>query len=323
MSTKRRTPAEEKKTTPKKPAQKVKTSGIDGAPVRRAEMHPDEASYEFLLKELKAVPKERALSPNYGTEDCVDATLRLCERTAPHLHRLAHLDRGIPGTAQAFENLPRLARALRFINGRLLKAQASEGMGRIPEAMVVEGDERRTRMVQVVTYHLGQDPEVAATLKYIRGGVGHRDRAADLEELASIYEDKANVFAHDRTHYRPEDGPRARELAVEMLELLGKPRGGAIVEWTDLRASAHGLLAETYERVRRMLLAIETTASVDEYPPLTSAVRSVRPRGSRRAEEVTPSPEGEAPVAPGAPAAPAAPAAPNGAPGGNDDDTPV
>ncbi|MCK6548632.1 hypothetical protein L6R52_22500, partial [Myxococcota bacterium] len=278
MSTKRRAPSAGKTSARKKAPKKRKAARRREARVPVAEMHPDEASFNRVYDMLTTVAKERAQSPNYSAEDCADVALRLSERAARHEHRLGHLDRAIPGIAEDFENLPRLARALRFIQGRLLRAQASEGGGRIPEEIIVEGDQLRTRMGRVMTYHFGDNPKIAATLDYLRGGVGHRDRASDLEELASLYEDHAAVLEHDRTHYRPEDAARARELAVEILDLLGRPRGGTVVEWTELRAAAHALVAETYERVRRVVLAIESSASLDDHPPLASAIRALRPR---------------------------------------------
>lgn len=94
----------------------------------------------------------------------------------------------------------------------------------------------------VTTYHLRKHPVASGFLAALLGGLAHKSRAYDLELLASLYEDYADLLRHDRTYYNAEDAIKARKLSAEMLDLLGRPAGRSIAEWTELRAAALSLL---------------------------------------------------------------------------------
>lgn len=237
---------------------------------------PDRASFLELEAIILATTKDREITPRFSVLDASVVSIRLAERAQIHRALFAAIDEHSPGALDAFERLEKVARALRFIQTQLNNAQADDGAARIPEALVTEGDSLRARMLRVIDFVLGDDPKIAAAYERIRQGLGHRDRANDLEELSSIYEERADAIADDRIRYRREDLGRARELAAEMHRLLDTSKTGRAGEWAQLRAKATPLLLDAFERVARVMIAADFASPREDYPTLHAAIRGLQ-----------------------------------------------
>lgn len=301
-----------KKAAPAKSDKGSRGGGLDGHRGDRGQgadglapdvpIHPDRAAFLELRPLIDAVPKERAITPYFSARDAATVSLRLFEAAAPHRELFVALDVHSPGVLGALIDLPKLARAYRYISSQLAAAQNDEGQARVPEVLVTEADALRSTMTRVLTYNFDEDPQIVTALDRIRQGLGHRDRADDLEALAMLYELNADTLAHDKVHYNPRHLVRARELSVQIGDLLDRANNGTAGEWARLRAKAAPLLLENYDRVMRTMIFIDFATAMDEYPKFHTAVRALQgPRSPKRpAEDDAPAPDEHAPEAPDA-----------------------
>ncbi|MCK6549580.1 hypothetical protein L6R52_27335 [Myxococcota bacterium] len=275
-----------------------RASGSNGA---AAHVNPNQAAFVKHEAAIRAVPSEARTQGRYSLEDAIDVALLAVERIGAYADRMPGFDRLIPGTLAAFEALPEYARALRYANSQYVVAQGSEGMARVPSKVVEEVKALTVKMPRVILYNLGHEQTIADRMAFLASGLGYRHQSLELEEYASVYEDRAADLAVDRRHYDPADAKRARELSLELNHLLGRPKGGSLAEWAELRASAHTLVVQRYDRLMRLLAAIEFDRPLDDFPSLASAVRALRsPRNGRRTDEDE-SPETDTPTPPATP----------------------
>lgn len=269
-----------------KSARRGAKGATNGASKGLAGMHPDEAAFRLREDEIRAVSRDDRPQGRYSFEESANIALQAWERMKAHADAIADAEASIPGTAEAFAALPEYGRALRYAQAQYLLAQGSESNARVPAEIVEETKTLTERMSSVITYNLDHDVKIVERLKYLASGLGYRHSALELEEYASIYEDRADDLAHDRRRYRPADALRARELSVQISDLIGRPKGGSLAEWAELRAGAYTLLERTYERLIRLLGAIEHDRPRGDFPALGSAVRSLRAgRSGRRVED--------------------------------------
>jgi hypothetical protein len=241
-----------------------------------------------------------ARTPNrYSLEDAIDVVLLVVERMAIYADKIPGFDRLIPGTLAAFEALPEYARALRYANSQYVLAQGSEGSARVPTAVVEEVKKLTKKMPRVILYNLGDEEKIADRIAFLSSGLGYRHQTLELQEYASIYEDRAEDLAVDRRQYDPADAKRARELSLQLNHLLGRPKGGNLAEWAELRSNAHSLVVERYDRLMRLLAAIEFERPLDEFPTIAAAVRALRgPKNGRRTDDEETPESDETPAAP-------------------------
>ncbi len=281
----------------------AKSAVKSAASGKRSAMHPNQRSFHDWEEVIRAVSKDRRSTARLPFEDAIDVVLRTVEGLAKYEARMEIIDRAIPGTLEAFHALGEFARATRYAHTEYLKAQASEGGARVPEEIVKEAKTFAERMTRVIRYHLAGDTKIVDTLSFLGSGIGYRHQSMELQELSAIYENRHDDLSDDRKFYDPKDAIRARELAVEIGDLVGRTKGGSAVEWAELRASAMTLTIEAHDRIARLVAAIEFDEPADNFPTLASAVRSLRgPRGTKRTNgDDLPVPPLDVPMTPSTP----------------------
>jgi hypothetical protein len=285
-----------------KAAKRARRSAKNGAneAATDADKKPDERDFFKHEAAIRAVSRDDRVQGRYSLEDTVDIAIQSWERMREYEDLMPGFDEVVPGTKAAFEALPEYARALRYANHQYAMAQGSESNARVPVEIVEETKTLTSRMAGVIKYNLGEEPKMAVRLAFLASGIGYRHSTIELTEYATIYETRADDLAVDKRRYNPADAVRARELALEITNLIGRPKSGGLVEWADLRAGAHTLLVEAYDRLIRLLAAVEHDRPRSEYPALGSAVRAMRaPRTGRRSDDDD---EGEDAAAPATPA---------------------
>lgn len=289
----------EKKTTKKAPTRgkKAPTRGKkarNAKPQRAAKPtsgSAEEADYLTLLPLVEALPKQRAQIPRFDPLDGATAGLRLYEIAAAKRAKLRHLDAAQPGTLEALDRLPKLARGFRYVRQRLLAAQNLDNRQVVPVELVKTADARRARMTSVLDYNLPGDDEVQAALRFIRDGKGHQDRVNDLEFLGSLYEKHRGALSKDVARYTPDDLEGAREDARKIQAHLDEDKVLSATQWSDHQSRLHTLLNTDYELIRRALIFLDPTADIDAtYPGLTAAARALGGRATRRAPEADAAP---------------------------------
>lgn len=281
-----------------KRARRAAKSGPRAAAVG-AELDPDYVSFLNREAAIRAVAREDRPLGRYSLEDTVDIALQAWERMTVHQEALEHIDAGVPGTLEALAALPEYARALRYANTQYALAQGSEGNARVPAHIVAEAKALTDRMSHVLRYYFGREQKISDRLDFLASGLGYRHTAIELGAYAQIYEERAKKLEKDEVLYNPQDAVRARELAVQINDLVGRPKGGNLAEWADLRSSIHALLERTYDRLIRLLAGIEHERPRAEYPSLAAAVRALRaPRPARRNGDEDEVPEDDAPTPP-------------------------
>jgi hypothetical protein len=260
--------------------------GDDGA-AKRAALRPDERDFSKREAEIRAAAREGLKAGRFSFADTVDVALQLWERAATHAAVIPILDRAIPGTQAAFDALPEYAGALRYLNRQHVIAAGTEGRARVPADVVDTSKALMDEMAEVLRYNLGRRDEIARRLAFLRSRTGYRHMWIALETYASLYEELADELAGDQRRYDPADATRARALSVQIAELTVAPKGGSVAEWAALRKAAHALVADAYERLARVLCAIENKRPRTEFATLGVVVNALRaPRTGRRAKKV-------------------------------------
>ncbi|HEU4406636.1 MAG TPA: hypothetical protein VFS43_15320 [Polyangiaceae bacterium] len=197
------------------------------------------------------------------------------------------------------EMLPDAAKSVWYARQQQQAGQAEASGARVPEGEIQLAYETRGRMQDVLAYHVGDDPELGARLKYIREGSGHQDLANDLEMLADLYQrdDVRAELERDKRRYHPDDAEKARRLAGRIFTGFGVGQAGEAERWTGLLQRAVTLLLRFYDEHRVAgqfgFRRVEDVGAT--YPSLLTAVRSAP---SRRAPAEEPG-DGEGPGAPG------------------------
>lgn len=167
--------------------------------------------------------------------------------------------------------------ALWFGHNQRLTAEAIEDDATLSASTLSRALEIEKRMMRVVEYVLGDDPDAGPVVAAIRAGTGHIDLAADLTSLATLYEEhRAVLEAGGGAHYRASDERDAKAAAARIVfELGGRDRSAA--EAKDQAARAFALLERTYERIRGFAhLIIENGR--ERFPSLWSVRASPRSR---------------------------------------------
>ncbi len=192
--------------------------------------------------------------------------------------------------ARLVDELEGLARAARYARNLHVSALASKpGEVRVPVELQGEAGELRARMLRLATYHFEHDATLGPDIADIRRGTGYMDLAQDLNRLARIYRDNADIVRRD-PHYRDDDAARADALAERIFDALGfhpKTR----LDTADTLARAWTLLRRTYDEVAgtgRWLYRNEGGAAM--FPPLYSFRRAAPPTDTKAAEPEAPVP---------------------------------
>jgi hypothetical protein len=114
------------------------------------------------------------------------------------------------------------------------------------EAVVV-----RDRMLKVVEYHLGQDPENGPEIAAIRSGKGYADLSQDLWRLSELYHENAEALSKDGTFYKADDAQNAERMAKVIQDSLGITTGPKDKAQLDLQMRAWTFLQDTYEKIAK------------------------------------------------------------------------
>lgn len=195
------------------------------------------------------------------------------------------------------ERIARLAPALWYARHQQLVEELAPGHV-VGPSTVDEAQALRKRMGKVARYQLEDHKDEAPIARSLKFTQSRRRLANHLLAAAGLYERNDDVVRPDR-NFRPDDAKRARDLAAEIQQALGKK--GA-VRWVDRCAVLWTMLKPEYDELRatgRWLLRKRPEEAKARFPALVE-----QPSGARRKAE-----EPAAPAEPPTPAAkPAAPA---------------
>ena len=131
---------------------------------------------------------------------------------------------------------------------RASKSTVSEA--KLGADLVANGTGLRGRMLRLVEYYLGDDPDTGPEVAAIRSETGYVDLASDLMRLARLYEEHKEIIRTDAKLYRETDAGEANEVSAKIMRALSEGGKEDYKNWLNLRARAWTLLHESYDEVR-------------------------------------------------------------------------
>ena len=200
--------------------------------------------------------------------------------------------------------LPDLARATIYLRQRVDAATAIQSAAVVPLELATRAQQLRQRMLQVLSFHFDEDPQVAPHLAYIRNGAGYADLLEDLVGLAELYRAHKATIENSGAKYRPGDAQQAAAYVAELAAWLGAGATGAGAD-AELLGRAGVLLQRTYEEVAAagVYLCRHDPAAAARFQKFYTLARS-RPAGEGGGEGDAPGPDLDGGAGPGSPAAP-------------------
>lgn len=231
------------------------------------------AAYTTVLPVANALPKgERDhlnANPAEAATLCIQAGMAV--KSAPMADDFAKLSADF-FDHDAVAHLETYGLALSFVTNHLQDALAIDSVRRLPEELAKESAETRDRLLRLIEYRLGHDPEIAAKLVDIKSGQGYHDRASDLTRLAGIAEAHDANLSKDDIHYRPTDRADALHQAARIHEEIQRAGVSAADEVKDLRAAIWTLASRAYAEVRRGAQFMEKSRPgiMASFPPLNA-----------------------------------------------------
>lgn len=238
-----------------------------------------EEAFRRLEDRLRRIPADQVQVPRVNPQRAAIAALSVAEylSRAEVRERFARLSRAGEFDPTLLDDLPETAQAAWYAKHKSDLVSAASVEVQVPLAVFQEAAAVRSRMLKVLDYHRGDDPEVAARLAAIRGGRGHHDLSNDLLSLGELYRQHRAALAEDHRYYRSTDEEDAGRVARKILQLLSAGGTPEIELWTDMVARTWSLLHQTYEEVRRagqFLFYHEDPEA--KFPSLFGAARSAR-----------------------------------------------
>ncbi len=273
----------------------------------------DEASGAAALTRVRGL----MLAEPSGSLSVIHFGVRLAATSALGLRALIEergLDRDFVALSKAglfelalLDLLPDLARALWYIRHRLDEQVALGSRASLPTDLLDAATMLRRDMLRVLEFRLGDDPEVAARLDFIRRGAGHQDLADDLVRLGGLYSEHQDALRGMPAPFQASDGERASKLAAQILVTLGlqpalektgtgtKKAGKDTENWADLQSRAATLLERSYDEIAAAgrYLCRHKPDLLGRFGSLGSVARS--PRSKTADAEPAPSPDSDAP----------------------------
>ncbi|HEU4412519.1 MAG TPA: hypothetical protein VFS43_45170 [Polyangiaceae bacterium] len=161
------------------------------------------------------------------------------------------------------------ARAALFAHLRV--AGSAEGATRL-RTLLDDAGPLRERMLRAAEMHAYCGDLDAERVADIRRGVGHRDTALDLMQLAMLFREARAALA-GRTPITDDEIARAAELGSQIIDALGQRRLGsdgasAPAHEEEERAKAFWLFYETYDMCRRGMAHLRwVEGDVDQLVP--------------------------------------------------------
>ncbi len=147
------------------------------------------------------------------------------------------------------EDLEPAALAAWHANGHLIALKHEHDRGRLPTEMVISATIRKSRMLAVASYYLGDHPQAAAEIASIRSGHGECDLATELVQLAQLYESHSDILIADTKHFCAEDAVEARRQAERLFRVLEDCACGPRQYWSNYQARSWTLLLAVYDEV--------------------------------------------------------------------------
>ena len=145
--------------------------------------------------------------------------------------------------------LPDLARATIYLRQQVDTATAVQSVAVVPIELSTKAQQLRQRMLQVLSFHFDEDPQVAPRLSYIRSGTGYADLLEDLVGLAELYRTHKATIEKSGAKYRPGDEAQAAAYVAEMSAWLGAGAAGGAGVHAEQLGRAGVLLHRAYEEV--------------------------------------------------------------------------
>ncbi|MDX9721090.1 MAG: hypothetical protein RBU37_10090 [Myxococcota bacterium] len=241
-----------------------------------------DAAWLRVAERAKALKHSSLRKPNSDYVQVALAGLKLFKRVrspelAPAFAKLPskHFDH------RHLEWLGDLAWALWHLNQRVASAAAQTSAVRVDPAVVEETKLRRKRVLTLLSYHLGDDPQIASQLAALSSGRGYEALSSDANWLGELWLDHEQTLSKDPKRYVPGDGQRLVQLGeLMMTQLLG--RRGADEELRDWRRRVWTLFCESYEEVVAAgSFLFRKSAHAVLFRPL---VAELRPRQTRKKE---------------------------------------
>lgn len=211
--------------------------------------------------------------------------------------RLAELPKSL-FDAGAVGRLPKLGPALWALHQA---ARTWVDPGRVPAELRDEATERRDRMKVLVFHHFAKDEVVLALAEGIGSSTGYAALASDLERLTTILAPRLQAVRHDKTWFDPQDVPRGKVLAYQVLKAQATEVEGPPHHFARLLSLVHA----DYEELRE---AVHFVTRRDEDRPVVPALTAAA-RVEPRKKAVKASEEAEGPAEEGAPDAATSPEA--------------
>lgn len=141
-------------------------------------------------------------------------------------------------------------------HARGVSAAARDGEGgsraKLPVGLVERATMLRTRLMDLLSYHLSDAPTYAARLAAIRAGQGHSDLGDDLVRIGAIWAETEPQLRRDPKLYAAGDGALAEATGREILSTIARAESAAsrkarvafLQQWT--------LVVDCYELVREV-----------------------------------------------------------------------
>jgi hypothetical protein len=256
--------------------------------------------YERLMAEFQALSPESVGQVNLDIPTAVSTTLGVLPELRSYRDEIVAK---LPGFDIArFDRMEDYAMAVSHANTLFMIAnQPPSDL----QALHDEGATVRDTLLSDVNALISRGLINASAIKDLKGPVGHKNLATDLQILASVLKDSWSVV-QGKCAAQPEELDHAAKLAARLLRVVGlKEQGPALIATSaDIRARAFTQFTRAYDDARRAVIFLRWhEGDADEIAPSLYAGRS---NGRKKATEVAATPA----VAP----APAANALPGNSP---------
>jgi hypothetical protein len=148
------------------------------------------------------------------------------------------------------DDLLRVSSVVLYAYREAAAAGAFKTSAKIPAALDEASAQLEREMQSVCEHNLGDNPEYGPLLDHLRPGTAYLDRADDMLGYAKIYEAEHALLSKD-TKYKPTHVADARQLAGEIIAMLGASMTPKAREQYDLLQRAWTLLSKMYFEVQQ------------------------------------------------------------------------
>jgi hypothetical protein len=284
----------------------MKTKPAKSETVSRSAHKPEPTDYAAAGETAFASLETRLVALSNDSLDNVIVDVQIAAITALAVARAVDADAVLRARFEALakvdefdlsklDGLATAALAAWFARHMYLLASATRTEAQLPVSLVATATTLKTRMMQVVEYHLGDHPVAGRIVAAIRSGTGYMDLANDLVALGRLYRDYVGLLEHDRKGYQAADQGLAAQTGDQILTLL---KGSAPEErkWADRQARAWTLLKSDYAEVSAAGRYLKRHDSDVEtaFPSLIAASRAAASRSTTTGEPATPPAQGGA-----------------------------